>query len=81
MGEDPRNILAIAPAWIGDFVMAQSLYKALRQTGVPNIDILAPRALCPIATRMPEIRTAPARVKANSEKRIPTSPPTNAMGA
>lgn len=51
------NILIVAPAWVGDMVMAQSLFKLLKQNH-PNmqIDLVAPSATASLAQRMPEIR-------------------------
>jgi heptosyltransferase II len=48
------KILIIAPAWVGDMVMAQSLFILLRSQG-STIDVLAPRATKPLLERMPEI--------------------------
>lgn len=52
-----RAILVIGPSWVGDLVMAQTLLSALRQThpGVA-IDMTGPRALQPLAARMPDLR-------------------------
>ena len=49
--------LVAGPAWVGDMVMAQSLYKTLQQRhpGVV-IDVLAPAWSGPILKRMPEVR-------------------------
>lgn len=49
-------ILVVAPAWIGDVVIAQSLFILLRQR-YPNarIDVLALAWARPIVARMPEI--------------------------
>ncbi len=53
------NILVIAPSWVGDMVMSQSLYKTLK-IQYPNaaIDVLAPNWCNPLLARMPEIRRA-----------------------
>ncbi len=53
----PQKILVIAPAWVGDMVMSQTLYKTLREQH-PDciIDIIAPKHSGPLADRMPEIR-------------------------
>ncbi|MFT7684729.1 MAG: heptosyltransferase-2 [Candidatus Azotimanducaceae bacterium] len=53
-GED--RILVVSPAWVGDMVMAQTLYKVLRKRH-PNskIDVMAPQATLPLVSRMPEI--------------------------
>ncbi|MDH5324069.1 MAG: lipopolysaccharide heptosyltransferase II [Gammaproteobacteria bacterium] len=50
------KILVVGPAWIGDMVMAQSLFKRLRQR-YPSalIDVLAPAWSAPILQRMPEV--------------------------
>jgi len=52
-----QKILVAGPAWVGDMVMAQSLYMGLRQR-YPDvvIDVLAPAWSGPILTRMPEVR-------------------------
>jgi heptosyltransferase-2 len=52
-----QKILIAGPAWVGDMVMAQSLYKMLqrRYPGVV-IDVLAPAWSGPILKRMPEVR-------------------------
>ena len=52
-----QQILIVGPAWVGDMVMAQSLYKTLQQRypGVA-IDVLAPAWSGPILSRMPEVR-------------------------
>ena len=51
-----QKILIIGPAWIGDMVMAQTLFKLLKQR-LPNIiiHVLAPAWTCPLLQRMPEI--------------------------
>lgn len=48
--------LVVAPAWIGDTVMAQTLFKRLHQhTPGLQLDALAPRWVAPVLQRMPEI--------------------------
>ena len=48
--------LIIAPAWIGDTVMAHALFKRLHQlTPGLQLDVLAPRWVAPVLQRMPEI--------------------------
>lgn len=51
------RILVVGPAWVGDMVMAQALYKLLRQRE-PDcvIDVLAPAWSLPLLARMPEVR-------------------------
>ncbi len=52
------QILIIGPSWVGDMVMAQSLFKALRQQHpICQIDVLAPGWSRPIIEAMPEVRS------------------------
>ncbi len=53
------NILIIGPSWVGDMVMAQTLFTCLKQQ-YPDcqIDVLAPEWSRPILERMPEVREA-----------------------
>lgn len=54
-----HDILIIGPSWVGDMVMAQSLFAALKQRYPDgNIDVLAPEWTRPLLARMPEIREA-----------------------
>lgn len=57
MTDLPENrILIVAPAWIGDMVMAQSLYKLLRRKSPDaQIDVLAPASTLSLVSRMPEV--------------------------
>lgn len=51
-------LLVVGPAWVGDMVMAQSLFIRLRALHPDTpIDVLAPGWSLPIIERMPEIRT------------------------
>lgn len=54
------NILIIGPSWVGDMVMAQTLFTCLRQRHGADcmIDVLAPDWSRPILERMPEVRQA-----------------------
>ena len=53
------NILIIGPSWVGDMVMAQTLFMCLQQRHPDcNIDVLAPDWSRPILQRMPEVRQA-----------------------
>lgn len=53
------NYLIIGPAWIGDMVMAQSLYQVLKQqTPDAVIDVLAPAWALPLLQYMPEVHHA-----------------------
>ena len=52
-----RRILVVGPSWVGDMVMAQSLFMTL-QAQHPGvlIDVLAPQWSLPILERMPQVR-------------------------
>lgn len=54
-----QKILVVGPAWVGDMVMAQTLFITLKQQ-LPNcsIDVIAPGWSGPILARMPEVRQA-----------------------
>ena len=51
-----RRILVVGPSWVGDMVMAQSLFMTLKAAGPCAIDVLAPGWSLPILARMPEVR-------------------------
>ncbi|MDR0716081.1 MAG: lipopolysaccharide heptosyltransferase II [Azoarcus sp.] len=51
-----RKILIVGPSWVGDMVMAQSLFMSLKHAGACEIDVLAPAWSLPILARMPEVR-------------------------
>jgi len=54
---DKQNkILVVGPAWVGDMVMVQSLFKTLKEQQ-PDclLDVLAPPWSLPLLKRMPEI--------------------------
>ncbi len=54
-----ENILIVGPSWVGDMVMAQSLFKTLKkQNNNINIDVIAPAWSVPVLERMPEVRRA-----------------------
>lgn len=57
MADSSKKILIVGPSWVGDMVMAQSLFIALKQKN-PDclIDVLAPAWSLPILERMPEVR-------------------------
>ncbi len=58
MGRDDR-LLVVGPAWVGDMVMAQSLYKLLlRHHPRARIDVIAPPWSKPVLDRMPEVSGA-----------------------
>jgi heptosyltransferase-2 len=51
------NILIVGPSWVGDMVMAQTLFQCLKQRHPQcEIDVLAPEWSRPILERMPEVR-------------------------
>lgn len=54
--ESIDNILVVGPAWVGDMVMAQSLFMCLKQQ-YPDcrISVLAPDWTRPLLDRMPEV--------------------------
>jgi heptosyltransferase-2 len=56
---DPASnppILVVGPSWVGDMVMAQSLFKVLKQRDpAPPIHVLAPGWTRPLLERMPEV--------------------------
>jgi heptosyltransferase-2 len=54
-----NKILIVGPAWVGDMVMAQCLFKLLKQRQ-PDviIDVLAPAWSLPLLERMPEVASA-----------------------
>lgn len=54
---EPQRLLVVAPAWVGDMVMAQVLLQVLRRRW-PHllIDLLAPPWTAPLGTRMAEVR-------------------------
>ncbi len=53
------RILIVGPSWVGDMVMAQTLFQCLKQRHAEcQIDVLAPEWSRPILERMPEVRQA-----------------------
>lgn len=54
-----NKILIVGPSWVGDMVMAQCLFKLLKQrTPDTLIDVLAPAWSVPLLARMPEVSQA-----------------------
>lgn len=54
-----KKILIIGPSWVGDMVMAQSLFILLKQRYPDGqIDVLAPAWSRPLLARMPEVHRA-----------------------
>ena len=56
MTNEQQKILILGPAWVGDMVLAQSLFKTLKANN-PNciIDVAAPAWTLPLLERMPEV--------------------------
>src|SRR5437899_449017 len=53
------KILVLGPAWVGDMVLAQSLFKILKaQQPETLIDVAAPAWTLPLLERMPEVNEA-----------------------
>lgn len=53
------KILIVGPAWVGDMVMAQSLFRAIKQLKPQAVlDVLAPEWSRPLLERMPEVQEA-----------------------
>ncbi|APZ42114.1 lipopolysaccharide heptosyltransferase II [Acidihalobacter ferrooxydans] len=51
--------LIVGPSWVGDMIMAQSLFMALRERNPGlEIDVLAPAWTAPLLARMPEVHAA-----------------------
>ncbi|MEQ1638016.1 MAG: lipopolysaccharide heptosyltransferase II [Methylococcales bacterium] len=56
MSEPPIKTLIVGPSWVGDMVMAQSLFKRLQQLKPDcQIDVLAPAWSLGLLARMPEV--------------------------
>ena len=54
-----ERILVVGPAWVGDMVLAQSLFKTLKlQQPDIIIDVAAPAWTLPLLARMPEVNEA-----------------------
>lgn len=54
-----NNVLIVGPAWVGDMVMAQCLFKLIKQRDPgKTIDVLAPAWSLPLLERMPEVSSA-----------------------
>ena len=50
------KVLVVGPSWVGDMVMAQALYKLLRQRdSTAEIHVVAPPWSLPVLARMPEV--------------------------
>ncbi len=53
---DFKRYLIVGPSWVGDMVMAQSLFKLLARHGPCEIDVVAPAWSLPLLARMAEVR-------------------------
>ena len=52
----PQRVLIVGPAWVGDMIMSQVIYSALRRKNPEVvIDVLAPQATVSLVRRMPEV--------------------------
>ena len=65
--------LVVGPSWVGDMVMAQSLFKLLKAKRPGEaVDVLAPGWSLPVVARMPEIRNGIAAETAHGEFSLAT---------
>ncbi len=56
MTVNSKKILIVGPSWVGDMVMAQSLFITLKESDPEcHIDVLAPKWSFPLLDRMPEV--------------------------
>jgi heptosyltransferase-2 len=59
MSNQAERILIVGPSWVGDMVMAQTLFMRLKQRNASAIiDVLAPDWSRPLLERMPEVNQA-----------------------
>ncbi len=59
MKTQARRILIVGPSWVGDMVMAQCLFRVLRQKHPEvSLDVLAPAWSRPLLEHMPEVDRA-----------------------
>jgi len=66
--ETHDSVLVVGPSWVGDMVMAQSLFRLLAARRPERaIDVLAPGWSLPIVARMPEVRRGIALDTAHGE--------------
>jgi len=59
--------LIVGPSWVGDMVMAQSLFRLLSERRHASIDVIAPEWSLPVLARMPEVRAGIALPVAHGE--------------
>lgn len=56
MSNIPAKILVVGPSWVGDMVMAQSLFMTLKNNNpMCQVDVLAPEWSFSLLDRMPEV--------------------------
>jgi len=68
-----ERILVVGPAWVGDMVMAQSLFITLIQADpAVVIDVLAPAWSLPLLSRMPQVNDAIALPVSHGELALAT---------
>jgi heptosyltransferase-2 len=59
VSDQAKKYLIVGPAWVGDMVMAQSMFKLImQQTPAAVIDVVAPAWTEPLLQRMPEVHEA-----------------------
>ncbi len=59
MNDPTARILVVGPAWVGDMVLAHSLFRLLKQRyPSARLDVLAPAWTGPLLERMPEVDEA-----------------------
>lgn len=65
------SILVVAPAWVGDSVMAEPLYQLLSEKHPDLVlDVLAPGWTLPLLQRMPQVRNAIENPFAHGQLRL-----------
>ena len=65
------KILVVGPSWVGDTVLAQPLFRRLRQRHAElQLDVLAPSWTLPLLRRMPEVSHALASPFGHGELRL-----------
>jgi heptosyltransferase-2 len=66
-----ERILVVGPSWVGDMVMAQSLFRLLEQESAGcRISVLAPAWSAPVTARMPEVAESIAMTVGHGSLRI-----------
>ncbi len=66
-----QQILVVGPSWVGDMVMAQSLFMHLKASyRQAVIDVVAPAWSLPLIERMPEVRTGIALHAGHGQLRL-----------